>query len=54
MHEFVDPFRLSLGLDYGENYLSALAFTNKIGDLAEEEGHHPSLLSEWGWVTVCW
>ncbi len=31
-----------------------LAFTNKIGELAEEEGHHPALLTEWGKVTVSW
>lgn len=36
------------------DFASALTFTNKIGELAEEEGHHPSLLTEWGRVTVCW
>ena len=37
-----------------ESFGEALAFTNKIGDLAEEEGHHPALLTEWGRVTVTW
>jgi hypothetical protein len=32
----------------------ALAFTNRVGALAEEEGHHPALLTEWGRVTVTW
>ncbi|WP_447592860.1 4a-hydroxytetrahydrobiopterin dehydratase [Aquipseudomonas campi] len=32
----------------------ALAFTNAIGALAEAEGHHPALLTEWGKVTVTW
>jgi 4a-hydroxytetrahydrobiopterin dehydratase len=37
-----------------DNFVPALAFTNKIGELAEEEGHHPALLTEWGKVTVSW
>jgi 4a-hydroxytetrahydrobiopterin dehydratase len=37
-----------------DNFVHALAFTNKIGEFAEEEGHHPSLLTEWGKVTVSW
>jgi len=34
--------------------LVALAFTNRVGALAEAEGHHPALLTEWGRVTVTW
>jgi 4a-hydroxytetrahydrobiopterin dehydratase len=37
-----------------DNFVHALAFTNKIGELAEEEGHHPAILTEWGRVTVTW
>ncbi|MCH8125910.1 4a-hydroxytetrahydrobiopterin dehydratase [candidate division KSB1 bacterium] len=37
-----------------DNFLQALLFTNKVGDLAEEEGHHPALLTEWGKVTITW
>jgi 4a-hydroxytetrahydrobiopterin dehydratase len=37
-----------------DNFAHALAFTNAIGELAEEEGHHPALLTEWGKVTVSW
>jgi 4a-hydroxytetrahydrobiopterin dehydratase len=36
------------------DFVSALAFTNKVGALAEAEGHHPALLTEWGKVTVAW
>ena len=36
------------------NFAQALAFTNAVGDLAEEEGHHPALLTEWGRVAVTW
>ena len=36
------------------NFAKALAFTNQVGELAETEGHHPALLTEWGKVTVTW
>ena len=35
-------------------FVEALDFTNKVGVLAEQEGHHPALLIEWGRVTVQW
>ena len=37
-----------------KNFGEALAFTNRIGELAEAEGHHPAILVEWGRVTVTW
>ena len=37
-----------------KNFKLALEFTNKVGAMAEEEGHHPGLLTEWGKVTVTW
>lgn len=37
-----------------KNFTLALEFTNKVGDMAEIEGHHPGLLTEWGKVTVTW
>jgi len=36
------------------NFAQALAFTNRVGEQAEDEGHHPALLTEWGRVTVTW
>lgn len=36
------------------NFLEALEFTNKVGELAEQENHHPRLITEWGRVTVDW
>jgi len=36
------------------NFVKALAFTNQVGEIAETEGHHPLLLTEWGKVTVTW
>ena len=35
-----------------KNFVEALAFTNRVGELAEHEGHHPAILVEWGKVTV--
>jgi 4a-hydroxytetrahydrobiopterin dehydratase len=35
-----------------QNFAEALRFSNRVGDLAEEEGHHPAILTEWGRVTV--
>jgi len=37
-----------------EDFAQALAFSNKVGELAEAEGHHPALLTEWGRTTVTW
>lgn len=37
-----------------KNFVQALEFTNRVGELAEEQGHHPALLTEWGKVTVTW
>ena len=36
------------------NFADALAFTNRVGALAEAAGHHPALTTEWGRVTVAW
>lgn len=36
------------------NFIEAVAFTNKVAELAEAEGHHPALLTEWGKVKVSW
>lgn len=37
-----------------KNFAQALEFTNKVGEAAEAEDHHPALLTEWGKVTVTW
>jgi 4a-hydroxytetrahydrobiopterin dehydratase len=37
-----------------DDFAKALAFTNALGELAEEQGHHPALLTEWGQTTVTW
>jgi 4a-hydroxytetrahydrobiopterin dehydratase len=35
-----------------QNFREALAFTNKVGELAESQGHHPDLYLAWGKVKV--
>jgi len=35
-----------------KDYREALDFTQRVGDIAEEEGHHPAILVEWGRVKV--
>jgi 4a-hydroxytetrahydrobiopterin dehydratase len=37
-----------------DDFAGALAFTNDVGALAEREGPHPALLTEWGRATVTW
>jgi 4a-hydroxytetrahydrobiopterin dehydratase len=37
--------------EYGfDDFAQALAFTNRIGAVAEEEGHHPDIYLSWGKV----
>jgi 4a-hydroxytetrahydrobiopterin dehydratase len=36
------------------DFAQALTFTDAVGALAEEEGHHPVLTTAWGRVTVTW
>lgn len=37
-----------------KEFADALEFTNRVGQLAEQENHHPAILTEWGRVTVSW
>ena len=37
-----------------DDFADALAFTNEVAAVAEAEGHHPALLTEWGRTTVSW
>ncbi|HEX8917594.1 MAG TPA: 4a-hydroxytetrahydrobiopterin dehydratase [Chloroflexota bacterium] len=36
------------------DFARALELTDRIGALAESEGHHPAIVTEWGRVTVSW
>lgn len=37
-----------------KDFQGALEFTNKVGQSANVEDHHPAILTEWGKVTVDW
>ena len=45
--------RLTRVFDF-KNFEQAIAFTNRVGEIAEQAGHHPAILTEWGRVTVSW
>jgi 4a-hydroxytetrahydrobiopterin dehydratase len=36
------------------NFVEAMGFTNRVAEIAEAEGHHPALHTEWGRVAVTW
>src|SRR3954463_14445245 len=35
-----------------KNFREALDFTNKVGELAEQQGHHPDIYLAWGKVVL--
>lgn len=35
-----------------KNFRQALEFVNKVGELAEQEGHHPNIYFSWGFVVI--
>ena len=35
-----------------KNFREALSFTNKVGELAESQGHHPDIYLAWGQVKL--
>ena len=45
--------RLSKGYQF-KDFASALAFTDRVGDLADRADHHPRIVVEWGAATVQW
>ena len=47
----VDEHHLERAFGFPD-FATALAFTNKIGAIAEQEGHHPDLALSWGRVAV--
>ena len=36
------------------DFAEALAFSLQVGEMAESEGHHPRIVTEWGRATVSW
>lgn len=49
--EVVDDHHLSKGYSFN-NFRDALAFTLRVGKIAEREGHHPDIHLSWGKVVL--
>ena len=49
--QVVNEHHLRKEIKFG-NFREALAFVNRVGDLAEEQGHHPDICFGWGKVEV--
>ena len=47
----VDNHHLSKTMRFPD-FVQALAYVNRIGELAEAEGHHPNLFLTWGEVRI--
>ena len=49
--EVIDTHHLEKSFSFN-NFSEALTFTNKVGGIAEEEGHHPDIELGWGRVKI--
>lgn len=47
----VDEHHLEKSFDF-DDFVGALEFVNRVGELAEEQGHHPNLFLTWGEARV--
>jgi len=47
----VDEHHLSRTFRFPD-FVSALAFVNRVGEIAEAQGHHPNISFTWGRVTT--
>lgn len=47
----VDEHHLSKSFKFPD-FRQALAFVNRVGELAEQQGHHPDLFLAWGRVDI--
>jgi 4a-hydroxytetrahydrobiopterin dehydratase len=49
--EVVEQHHLEKGYAF-DDFAQALAFVNRVGELAEAEGHHPDIYLTWGKVRI--
>ena len=49
--EIVEDHHLEKSFEFPD-FVTALEFVNRVGELAEEQGHHPDLYLSWGEVRV--
>ena len=50
----IDDINGSTGPSSSRSFAGALEFSQKVGEIAEDEGHHPRIITEWGRVNVAW
>jgi 4a-hydroxytetrahydrobiopterin dehydratase len=49
--EVIDHHHLHKSYSFPD-FITALAFVNSVGDIAEDEGHHPDIHLTWGKVGI--
>lgn len=49
--QLIDEHHLERNFKF-KNFRQALDFTNRVGELAEEQGHHPDIYLSWGKVSL--
>ena len=49
--ELVEGHHLKKGFRF-RDFRGALDFVNRVGELAEEQGHHPDVSLGWGWAEI--
>lgn len=49
--EVIADHHLTQNFDFPD-FASALAFVNRVGEVAEQEGHHPDICLSWGKVGI--
>jgi len=49
--ELIDDHHLEKTYSF-KNFRQALEFTNRVGEMSEEEGHHPEIYLTWGEVKL--
>jgi len=49
--QLIDDHHLEKRYDF-KNFRQALDFTNRVGELAEQQGHHPDIYLAWGQVEL--
>jgi len=47
----IDEHHLEKGFTF-KNFREALAYTNRVGEIAEQQGHHPDIHLAWGQVKL--
>lgn len=50
-HLSIDATKIERAFKF-KNFKEALAFVNKVGEIAEAEGHHPDITFGWGYASI--